>query len=328
MQVRTRATAWFGLVVFAYYYKVLVFGFGGEVLDIETLTGTWISGIDLNHWIETAVYCPLVWFALHQVNADVFGDAPRDPVTLARHRRSQTIGDTAIALFLYGTGLHIANVIELSSRELHGVDSGDVYDLVYFLDEGLSHYLQFVPLFFVIGWFVVHDRPGRTDHASMAVFFGVAHGVERAIGIIEGGKWFLGAPTVLWLALAVAARVHRSGPSGFDEFFVRYAVAFCVTLPIAEIAYRVQVGSFGQPSSLDRGVVVEVVIGAIAMTLLGTALALRWGRPSRDRHAHQAASVQPFDTSTTNLAGAGQSVTRPSRSTSLFGSIARVLHHA
>lgn len=328
MPRRTRATTWFGVVVFAYYYKVAVFGFGGEVLDIEMLTGTWISGIDLNHWIETVVYCPLVWFALHQVNADVFGDPPIDPVALVRHRRAETIGDVAIALFLYGTGLHIANVIELSSREQHGVDSGDVYDLVYFLDEGLSHYLQFVPLFFVIGWFVVHDRARRVEHASLAVFFGVAHGVERAIGIIEGGKWFLGAPTVLWLALAVTARVHRVGHAGFDEFFVRYAIAFCVTLPIAEISYRVQVGSFGQPSSLDRGVVVEVVLGAIALTLMGTTLALRWGRPRRNGDQDRVGSVHPIDAATTALAGAGQSVTRPSRSTILYGSIARVLHHA
>jgi hypothetical protein len=328
MPVRTRATVWFGLVVFAYYYKVVVFGFGGEVLDIELLTDTWVSGIDLNHWIEIVVYCPLVWFALHQVNADVFGDPPLEPVALARHRRAQTAGDCASALFLYGTGLHIANVIELSSREQHGVDSGDVYDLVYFLDEGLSHYLQFVPLFFVIGWFVVHDRAGRVDHASIAVFFGVAHGVERAIGIIEGGKWFLGAPTVLWLALAVAARERRVGRRAFDEFFVRYAVAFCVTLPIAEVAYRVQVGSFGQPSSLDRGVVVEVVIGAIAMTLVGTAAALWAGWPRDARRGGRPPVGHRVDETATALASAGQSVTSPSSSPTLTGSIDRVLHHA
>ena len=149
------------------------------------------------------------------MNADVFGDTAARSRRLGDgtggRRRSATARSRS---FLYGTGLHIANVIELSSREQHGVDSGDVYDLVYFLDEGLSHYLQFVPLFFVIGWFVVHDRAGRVEHASLAVFFGVAHGVERAIGIIEGGKWFLGAPTVLWLALAVAVRVHRVGRAG------------------------------------------------------------------------------------------------------------------
>ena len=328
MHVRTRATAWFGVVVFAYYYKVIVFGFGGEVLDIAVLNDTWIRGIDLNHWIETVMYCPLVWFALHQVNADVFGDPPIDPAAM-RHRHAQTISDCAIALFLYGTGLHVANVIELSSREQNGVDSGDVYDLVYFLDEGLSHYLQFVPLFFVIGWFVVYDRPGRLRHASLAVFFGVAHGVERAIGIIEGGKWFLGAPTVLWLGLAVVLRERRVGRIAFDEFFVRYAVAFCITLPIAETAYRIQVGSFGQPSSLDRGLVVEVVVGAIALTLIGTAVALWWGRPrALRRTGPRPGSRQLGGASIAALPSAGQSVTSPSITPSLEASIDRVLHHA
>ena len=30
MQVRTRTTAWFAVVVFAYYYKAVLFGFVGR----------------------------------------------------------------------------------------------------------------------------------------------------------------------------------------------------------------------------------------------------------------------------------------------------------
>ena len=108
----------------------------------------------------------------------------------------------------------------------------------YFLDEGFSHYLEFVPLFFVIGWFVIHDRPRLGVYPTVALFLGAGHGVERVVGIIEGGKWFLGVPTVIWLGAAAwicGRRLQRLGIDARDDFFFRYAFSFCVTLPIAQL---------------------------------------------------------------------------------------------
>ena len=156
---------------------------------------------------------------------------------------------------IYGSGVHIANVIEIYSREQQGIQQGEVYDLVYFVDEGMSHYLQFVPLFFVIGWFVIHDPPGRSMYPTIALFLGVGHGVERAVGVIEGGKWFLGPPTLLWLGAAAAIRRQRLRRAGFDardDFCFRYALSFCVTLPIAQLLYLGRYRSFAQPSGLGR----------------------------------------------------------------------------
>lgn len=297
MPVRTRTMVWFGIVVFAYYYKALVFGLVGEGFGADWLNDTWIAGIDLNHWIEIVVYCPLLWFALHQVNADVFGHAPADPARARRHARARTIAEFAIAIALYGTGVHIANVVELYSRQRAEVSSGDVYDLVYFLDEGLSHYLQFVPLFFVLGWFTLHDRTGRVEHRSIAVFFGVGHGVERAIGVTEGGKWFLVAPALVWLGWAAAARLRRVGRSGLDEFFVRYSLTFIVSLPAALVAYRIGIGSFDQPSALATRTTVAVAVGAALLTVAGTAVVLageRWSGAARRRIAAAGTRLSPF----------------------------------
>jgi hypothetical protein len=322
VQVRTNVAGWFTVVVLAYYYKLVVFGFGAEVLGFSWLSTTGWAGIDLNHWIETLIYCPLVWFALHQINADVFGDPPLDPDARRRHRRRQSVGDVCNALFLYGTGIHIANVIELASRDETGASDHEVYDLVYFLDEGLSHYVQFIPLFAVLGWTVLHDRPGRLDCVGIGIFLGVAHGVERGVGIIEGGKWFLGAPAVAWLAVAVLARVHARGREAFSEFFVRYAVAFCITLPVAEVGYRLQVGSFAQPSSLGTRGAVGVIAAGVATTLLGTALAL--GAEHRlTRSSGQRSSEVTWAAPIT-----GQSVTRPASSRSFVQSMVRRLHQA
>jgi hypothetical protein len=270
---------WFGVVVFGYYYKAFVFGFVGPVLGVDQLNETWIAGIDLNHWTEILVYCPLLWFALHQVNADVFSVVPEDPERSRRHARARTIGDFAVAIALYGTGVHIANVIELYSRQRAGESSGDVYELVYFLDEGLSHYLQFVPLFFLIGWFTLHDRAGRVEHSTLAVAFGVGHGVERAIGVTEGGKWFLVAPALVWFGWAVSVRLRRAGRSALDEFFVRYSLVFIVTLPAALATYRIGIGSFDQPSSLPHRWGVAVGVGASVFTIVGSVIVLaglRW----------------------------------------------------
>lgn len=277
---------WFGVVVFGYYYKAFVFGFVGEILGVDQLNETWIVGIDLNHWIEIVVFCPLLWFAMHQVNADVFGVVPADPRRARQHARACTIGEFAVAIALYGTGVHIANVIELYSRQRAGVSSGDVYDLVYFLDEGLSHYLQFVPLFFLLGWFTLHDRAGRVEHSTLAVLFGVGHGVERAVGVIEGGKWLLVVPALLWLGWAVGARLRRVGRSALDEFLVRYSLVFIVTLPVALATYRIGIGSFDQPSSLPRHSSVAVGVGVIVFTLVGTVIVLaglRWAGAVRHR---------------------------------------------
>jgi hypothetical protein len=272
-------------VVFAYYYKAVLFGFFGGVLGIEWLAGTFIRGISINHWIEIIVYCPLLWLALHQVNREIFGDPPTEPAARRAHARRQLIGDFAIALVIYGTGVHIANVVEIYSRERRGIEQGAVYDLVYFIDEGMSHYLQFVPLFFVIGWFIVHAGPDRSEFPAIALFLGVGHGVERALGLIEGGKWFLGPATLLWLGAAAAVRFRRLRAGGFparDDFFYRYAISFCVTLPLAQLAYLARFGSFAQPSALGESRLRIMAVGGIVLTVVGTWLLVvseRWWNP-------------------------------------------------
>jgi hypothetical protein len=235
---RTKVAVWFAVIVFAYYYKAVLFGFFGHVLGIDFLGSTWVRGISIDHWIEIVIYCPLLWLALHQVNADVFGDLPADPEESQVQRRRQLIGEFAIALVIYGTGVHIANAIEIFAREHQGIETGEIYDLVYFIDEGMSHYLQFVPLFFVIGW-------------------------------------FLGPPTVMWLALAAFVRwrrFRRVRALALDDFLFRYAVAFCVTLPLAQLAYLIEFGSFAQPSGLGDSRLKIVAVGAVVLTVLGTAL--------------------------------------------------------
>ena len=128
--------------------------------------------------------------------------------------------------------MHVADTIEVFSREHEGITEGRAYELVYFIDEGVSHYIQFVSLFFVIGWFVIFDRAGRTAHASLALFLGAAHGVERGLGTIEGEKWYAVPVLVLWVAGAARLRHRRVGRHAFGEFFFRYALVFVAMVPV------------------------------------------------------------------------------------------------
>ena len=195
---------------------------------LDFICYTWIHGIASYLWIEIIFYGPVIWFALYKVNTDVFGDIPTETEALRKHRRLQLISTMAIAIIIYGVGIHVTDVVEVFSREHENIADGKVYELVYFLDEGLSHYVQFFPFFFVMGWFLIYDRPGRTAYPTLALFFGVAHGMERTIGIIEGEKWFLGPAAFVWMAFAAWLRWRRVGPIGDHGVLLQ---ARCSILP-------------------------------------------------------------------------------------------------
>lgn len=269
---RVPIAAWFAIVVFARLYTVLICDIPERVFGIDELCHSWIRGIPSYLWVEIILYGPVVWFALHMVKTDVFRE-PSAVVTSRRvQRRVELIATTAIAMWLYGVGIHAADIIEVVSRERAQITDGTVYDVAYFLDEGLSHYVQFVSLFFVIGLFVIFDRTGRTEGRRLALLLGVAHGVERGLGIIEGEKWFLAPLVIVWMAVALSVRRRRVGPAAIEEFFFRYAAAFVLALPACQGAYYARFGEFVPPSQLEDGAYAQVAIGAIVLTLLATAV--------------------------------------------------------
>jgi hypothetical protein len=268
---RPLVLAWLALVVFGRLYTVLLCDIPGRVFGLEDLCYTWLHDIPTYLWFEILVYGPLGWFALHQIKTDVFrSPAESGPVDSA-HRRRELAATAAIAMWLYGVGIHAADLVEVLSREREGITEGAVYDLVYFLDEGLSHYVQFLSLFFALGLFVMFDRPGRTEGRALALFLGVSHGIERALGIIEGEKWFLGPAVLVWMSVAGWTRWRRCGRAAFGEFFFRYAVAFLVALPATQALYYARFGDFTPPSELADGPYAQLAAGAVALAVLATA---------------------------------------------------------
>ena len=279
--IRTPVTAWFAVFVFARLYTAVLNDFLGRILGLEFISYTWIHGIPTYLWLEIIFYGPIIWLALTQVNADVFGDVPTEREALRRHRRLQFAATFAIAILIYGIGIHVTDTLSvLSEREQ--MTEGAVYELIYFLDEGLSHYIQFFPLFFVMGWFVIYDRPGRTANPSIGLFLGAVHGIERGVGIIEGEKWFLGPAVIAWMALAAWLRWRRVGSAVTDEFFFRHAVAFCLTLPASQFLYYIWFDAFPPPSSLSDSEITQMAVGAVVLSVVGTVVIA-----SLDRWWHQ-----------------------------------------
>ena len=200
---------WFTATCLAYYYKPLMCGGVADSLGAGGFCDASVRGISMNQWAEIVLYCPSMWLGLHLSKRDVFEGARVHRGERHSLQRQELAADLGIALLLYGYGLHVANVIEIHSRRDARITSGSVYDLTYFLDEDLSHYVIQLSLFFVLGWLIAYDRPDRVEGATVALLIGVAHGVERGVSFVESGKSFFVFPVLSWFVFAVVTRWRR-----------------------------------------------------------------------------------------------------------------------
>lgn len=278
---RTFVVGWFAVVVLSRLYTVVLCDIGEKLFGFEWLCHTWVHDIAVYLWFELIVFGPVMWFALYQINTDVFSGQPSDGTANNPHRRVHFAATAAAAAYFYGVGVHVADTIEVLSREREGITDGPVYDLVLFIDEDVSHYIQFVSLFFLIGWYVIHDRPGRTTYPDLALFLGVAHGIERGLGTIEGGKWFMGPAVVAWMLVAVWVRQRRVGSAASQEFFVRFAIAFTIVFPLTLGAYYLWSGDFTAPSAIGDGEYLQLAIGSVGLAGALTAVAVALDRRLR-----------------------------------------------
>eukprot|EP00026_Physarum_polycephalum_P005852 Phypoly_transcript_05891.p1 GENE.Phypoly_transcript_05891~~Phypoly_transcript_05891.p1 ORF type:complete len:317 (-),score=38.66 Phypoly_transcript_05891:417-1367(-) len=237
-------------ICFGYYYKLLC-------LPIRFICLRLVFFVDVNHWIELFLYCPLLFFSLYHANRIVFRESKRDESeefhNHLSHNLRKHIGAFMIGLNLYGMGIHAsANPIEIYAREHDGMDySSNTYRLIHGMDENLSHWIQFIPFFFVIGWYIINDKTGRFAGKYISVFMGVGHGVDRAVGVIEGNSWYFGIPMSLWLLFCCYWRwlkYKKNFSMCMDDYFFCHGIALGTTIPTCQILYLILFGGFVQPS--------------------------------------------------------------------------------
>ena len=266
---------WIVYICFAYHYKVIVCGFFGKALGYTWLCHTLIHGVTTNHWFEYMIYAPIFWYAFYRVIAIVFGPLEGE-VLSTKVRRLKTIASFMLAMYMYGYGIHFINTVEIYARMYNDIDQGLLYDLVFWVDEQFSHWIQFIFYFSLFAWVIVHDRLDRIRGGYMAVFTGLMHGLERAIGVIEGDNPYMAVVLGMFIIVACFIRWQRHNsdfPRVWKDFFFRHGLSFGISMPLALYFYQILFNGFVQPSDLGDRAWLVVLFVAI-FTAVGFMLAI------------------------------------------------------
>lgn len=266
---------WLIYICFAYHYKVVFCGFIGKILGFEWICFTSIHGVSTNHWFEQLIYVPILWFALYKVIIIVFG--PLENEVLSKNvSHLKTIALFMLAMYIYGIGIHFTNTIEIYAREELGITSGALYEQVYWVDEQFSHWIQFSFFFMLFAWLIMFDRLDRVYAGKTAMLTGMLHGMERAIGVIEGDSPFIALflAGLILLACVVRWKKHQwDFKRVWKDFFFRHGLFFGISMPIALYFYQLVFGGFVQPSTMSVNAW-KVVLFAFVFTLIGYLIAI------------------------------------------------------
>lgn len=130
------------------------------------------------HFSKDSLGNDAIVLALNYLNNAIFSNND------STHPICKWVGQLLCLIFAYGHGIHITNTLEIMARE-NGIAYGLIYDQIWWLDEELSHWIQFVSFFSLITWFILHDGLDIQQDAFMVVLTGILHGVDRGVGFIE-----------------------------------------------------------------------------------------------------------------------------------------------
>ena len=252
-----------------YHHKLIICGLIGEVFGFHWICHTVIHGITTNYWFEHFVFVPLIWVAFNHIKNIVFSSKSLD-ISDDSWKKRKWFGQFLAMFYIYGHGMHITNTVEVYSR-MEGLANGPLYDQIYWIDEHLSHTVQFIPYFIMMSWFLIHDKLDRNVGKNVAIVSGVLHGVDRGYGITEGNSPSLGVFLMGLVVLAVGYRYYRHGSSfqrAFQDFFFRYGFGLVVTNFIFMILYQILFGVQTQLSDYA---------GAGAWVIVATALSCVFG---------------------------------------------------
>ncbi len=268
---------WLLYVCFAYHYKVFICGFLGKTLGYTFLCESLIHGVTFNHWFEQLVYVPLLWYAYYRIISIVFGPAENE-ILAPNVRKMKTIAHFLLAMYIYGIGIHFMNTVEIYSRKYLDISSGPLYEQIHWVDEKFSHWVQFFFYFMLFAWLIIQDRLDRTHGGYIAVFTGLLHGLERAIGVIEGDSPNIALVFGAWILIACFIRWRRHGLDFrrvWQDFLFRHGLSFGMSMPVALFTYQWVFGGFVQPSTMgSRGWVVLLFVAVFTAVGFGAAVLL------------------------------------------------------
>ncbi|MFK8008435.1 MAG: hypothetical protein AB8H03_18905 [Saprospiraceae bacterium] len=234
-----------------------------------------IHGVTSNHWFEQLVYIPILWYVLYRMIIVVFGPHQRE-VLAKSVQTKKVIALFFITMYIYATGIHFTNTLEIYSRVNLGIDSGPLYEQIFWIDEVLSHWIQFFFYFLFFAWLIVFDRLDRIDGNYIAIFTGLLQGLDRAIGVIEGDNPYSALVFGLWILIACIIRWNnhkRDFARVWKDFFFRHGLTFGISMPVGILSYHLIFNGFVQPSSMMDSAWKVVVFG-VGFILVGFFIAI------------------------------------------------------
>lgn len=155
-----------------------------------------------------------------------------------------------IACFLYGHAMHVtANSINTYITEVHQYREqvpGDAYDLIYFLDEDLSHLILFGSFFALLTIWSLNDSSLTSRNLSIQMIgLGMVQGIAQGIAMIEASKPLL--PFVIAGTILIMLFIVSPIKSGIVRFYMISTAIFMILTPLG---YWIVLGDLEQPSRL------------------------------------------------------------------------------
>ncbi|HET6443491.1 MAG TPA: hypothetical protein VFI27_02835 [candidate division Zixibacteria bacterium] len=166
-------------------------------------------------------------------------------------------------LFMYGHSMHVTgnaiNTFATEIRDYGEIIPDDLYRLIYFFDEQLSHALLFVATTGLLACWLIFDRlalapPILPQNVVLIVTLGVLWGIVEAYGHIEAQTVWLMFPIVivlmsLWLYLwrKSAMQLRRFF---WDRPFTTFVVIMLIVGFLTLMAWGIFYDGFPQPSEI------------------------------------------------------------------------------
>jgi hypothetical protein len=166
-------------------------------------------------------------------------------------------------LFMYGHSMHVTgnaiNTFATEVRDYRDILPDDLYRLIYFLDEQLSHAILFAAITGLIACWLIFDRlalaePILPQNTAVIIALGILWGIVNAYGHIEARTVWLMFPIVvvlmtLWLYLwRKSAMSLRS--FFWDRPFTTFVAIMLIFGFLAMIAWGIIFNGYPQPSEL------------------------------------------------------------------------------
>jgi hypothetical protein len=160
------------------------------------------------------------------------------------------------AVWVEGQGMHLAansinNLIEgLASRQVMDIQGTDIYQLTYFIDEHLSHYLWHIGLVGLAVLLIYRDwkRPvGILTQWWAAILGGMIYGFTLGCVFLEGQTVALGLPFVVIVTLLglTWGRRHLAHKPVLAFFFIS-----CLVAAVLFVGWGLYWGGFPQFSEV------------------------------------------------------------------------------